>query len=205
MLLLGHIVISLGSALIINRLIKPYQHDSYLQKQEMAVISHVNNTREKHEKIPALGLFDIICITIGSILPDIIDKPVGHYLFSDLFGNNGRIFSHTLLFACIILMTGLFLYYSKKRLWPIAISFGVFMHLVLDSMWRYPRTLFWPFFGLDFPRSSAEGPWLLRMIYKLLSSPSAYLTEILGLIILVIFFVAIIQSKRFAAVLNIRR
>nr|WP_292468287.1 metal-dependent hydrolase [Methanolobus sp.] len=36
-------------------------------------------------------------VAFGSLLPDIIDKPIGRFLFADSIAN-GRIFAHTLVF-----------------------------------------------------------------------------------------------------------
>ena len=47
---------------------------------------------------------DYKLIIIGSLLPDIIDKPVGMIL---LPLENGRVFGHTLLFVLILLLIGL--------------------------------------------------------------------------------------------------
>ncbi|MFP3975182.1 MAG: hypothetical protein ACLFVK_03050, partial [Dehalococcoidia bacterium] len=46
---------------------------------------------------------------IGSMLPDIIDKPLGIYIFTETF-SNGRIYAHTLLFFLVLLLIGLFRY-----------------------------------------------------------------------------------------------
>ena len=50
---------------------------------------------------------------------------------------------------------------------PLAI--GVLLRLVLDGMWRFPSTLWWPFFGWDFDATSfatvvAYLEWLLTDI-----------------------------------------
>jgi hypothetical protein len=44
-------------------------------------------------------------LLLGSMLPDIIDKLVGMWLWPDDI-SNGRIFSHTLLLSIIILAAG---------------------------------------------------------------------------------------------------
>ena len=49
---------------------------------------------------------DIRFLLIGSLLPDIIDKPIGIYLFRETF-SSARIFSHTLLFLMSLLQKGL--------------------------------------------------------------------------------------------------
>lgn len=206
MLLLGHIGITLGTALVLNRILTPGLPAPSLQPSPNAE----NDTADgppAGKTAPAypLGITGIIFIMIGSMLPDTIDKPVGHFLFTGFFGNNGRLFSHTLLFALIILVMAVGLYVYNRKTWLLAVSFGVFMHLILDFMWRTPRTLFWPLFGLEFPRGDPESSWLLRMIYNLLNSPSAYISELVLLIGVVLFFVALIYSPRFAAWLHIRR
>jgi len=77
-------------------------------------------------------------IFLGALIPDIIDKPVGHLLLPE---NNGRIFAHTLLFAGLVLTIAL----AYKPLMPL--SFGVSAHHLLDGMFLEPRTAIWPLLG----------------------------------------------------------
>jgi len=88
---------------------------------------------------------------LGSLLPDIIDKPVGQFFFRDTF-SNGRIFCHTLLFLILITLAGLCLYRSRGKTWLLGFSFGTFMHLIQDQMWLEPRTFLWPLYGFAFEK-----------------------------------------------------
>jgi len=66
--------------------------------------------------------------------------------------NNGRIISHTLVFAAllwVIAMAAL----RRGMYGPQAVSFGSLVHLALDEIWLKPATLFWPFLGWGFPYS----------------------------------------------------
>lgn len=72
---------------------------------------------------------DYKLIIIGSLLPDIIDKPVGMII---LPLHNGRIFGHTLLFILILLLIGL--KYRKS----LFLSFASFLHLIEDEIWKDP-------------------------------------------------------------------
>lgn len=54
------------------------------------------------------GLFDLRFWALGSLLPDIIDKPVGRYILAGTFQYNGRIFSHTLLLVVLLLAAAFF-------------------------------------------------------------------------------------------------
>ncbi len=183
MLVFGHIGITLGVGLAgiqIYGLIKkkratPKFYETLIKNPE-------NEKRNIPVSKPAIDLFAITFCILGSLLPDMIDKPIGHFLFKGVFHNNGRVFSHTLLFAFLTLCAGSYFYVSKKKLWLLALSYGVFMHLILDFMWQTPQILFWPLFGLNFPWSN-EYNWSGIMIYKLLHNPQEYIIEFIGLFI----------------------
>ncbi|MBN1160626.1 MAG: metal-dependent hydrolase [Dehalococcoidales bacterium] len=135
---------------------------------------------------------DIRWLLVGSLLPDIIDKPIGQYFFRDTY-NNGRIFAHTLLFFIIISAIGFFLYKKRKRTWMLALAAGTFTHIILDEMWQTPQTLFWPLLGFSFPEEDLEG-WAVNIWEALLSNPSIYIPEIVGLAVLL--FMGIYLLKR---------
>ena len=91
------------------------------------------------------------------MLPDLIDKPMGQFLFQDTF-SNGRIFGHTLLFSALILIASIILYYSRRRSTGLlCLPFGSIMHLILDGMWLTPSTLLWPLYGWQFEKVDLSG------------------------------------------------
>ncbi|OGO00481.1 MAG: hypothetical protein A2Y58_00205 [Chloroflexi bacterium RBG_13_51_52] len=137
---------------------------------------------------------DIRWLLVGSLLPDIIDKPVGQYFFRDTF-NNGRIFSHTLLFLIVISAIGFYLLKKHRQKWMLAVAAGTFAHLILDEMWQVPVTLFWPLLGFSFPAVELEG-WARNIWEVLFSEPSVYIPEIIGLVILLALGLLIIKRKR---------
>jgi inner membrane protein len=137
---------------------------------------------------------DIRILMVGALLPDIIDKPVGQYIFRDTFGN-GRIFSHTLLFLLILTAVGIILYRSRRHTWMLALAAGTFMHLVLDEMWGMPATLFWPFMGLDFGKAEISN-YLSNIFQALFTDPKSYIPEIAGLAILLWFGITVIVRKK---------
>jgi hypothetical protein len=77
-------------------------------------------------------------IILGGLLPDLIDKPLGHLVLPQ---NNGRIVAHTLVFAITILVMGMF---HPKLMF---VAYGVLSHLLLDQMFLDPGTSFWPLLG----------------------------------------------------------
>ena len=82
---------------------------------------------------------------VAALLPDLVDKPLGHLFLQDTL-DNGRIFAHSLLFLGLLAAASLAV---RKKYGPLVIALlaGVVSHLLLDSMWSNPTTLFWPLLG----------------------------------------------------------
>jgi inner membrane protein len=140
---------------------------------------------------------DIRWLLVGSLLPDIIDKPIGQYIFRDTF-NNGRIFSHTLLFLIIISAVGYYLLKRYRQSWMLALAAGTFAHLILDEMWQVPVTLFWPLLGFSFPVEDLEN-WAADIWNALFSDPKVYIPEIIGLVILLVLCWWLVRRKKVLA------
>lgn len=148
------------------------------------------------------GFFDLRFWAIGSMLPDIIDKPVGHLFFRETFQNNGRIFSHTLVFLALLLIAGLLLNHFKNKMWVLALAGGTFMHLMLDSMWRNPQTFLWPSRGWAFPPYYG-GDWLSNVFRALLHDPGTFIPEIIGLLVLgITVLVLVIKRKSISSLIR---
>lgn len=143
---------------------------------------------------------DYRIILIGSILPDLIDKPLGAFLFRSTF-HNSRIFGHTLAFSIILLFVGLILLNKYKNKCILLLGICSVIHLILDSMWFYPSILFWPYFGWRFP-VRPEGNWIKSDILRLLTDPAYYIPEIIGFLIILYYFVKLVKSKQIRTFIN---
>lgn len=84
--------------------------------------------------------------TLGAILPDLIDKPLGHVILQSTL-DSGRIYAHALLFVGMVALAGVLYWRSKTSLAILAVAAGVASHLVLDNMWGDPVALLWPALG----------------------------------------------------------
>ena len=146
---------------------------------------------------------DIRLLIIGSLLPDIIDKPIGQYIFRDTF-ENGRIFAHTLLFLVLISAAGFFIFRKWRQTWLLVLAGGTFAHLVLDQMWLIPATLFWPLMGLEFPRIDYE-VWISGLFEAIMSDPATYLSEAIGFLVLVWFVLMLAFRKNIAVFIRYGR
>ncbi len=85
--------------------------------------------------------FSYPLIIVGSILPDLIDKPLGRVI---LPLGSGRLIGHTLAFFLILIIIGILLGLSWQIL-TIALADG--LHLVEDRMWEQPAIFLWPLLG----------------------------------------------------------
>jgi len=182
MLLFGHAGITLGAAALAAR----------------AASKRGTDRSEKTSWFAPLARYvDIRLLVIGSLLPDIIDKPVGQYFFRETFFN-GRIFAHTLFLLVLITAAGYYLYRRRKQLWLLTLAAGTFTHLVFDEMWQVPGTLFWPLMGFHFAKHDLTD-WFPNILKALLSSPYIYISEAIGLAIVIWFAVWVILQKKVGA------
>ena len=212
MLIFGHIGITLGATALLNgALIKsrtfPTRIDELRGQPPLSPEkpSHQNRSSVTSSWLNSLAdHIDIRLLVIGSLLPDIIDKPVGRFFFAETF-SNGRIFCHTLLFLIVLVVGGLYLYWHRKKTWLLVLAFGTFMHLILDGMWRTPRTLLWPLYGLQFVQFEKVCliSWLRGTIYAFLDNPIIGIPEMAGAVI-VIWFVWLLvhRGKLYAFIRN---
>jgi inner membrane protein len=190
MLLFGHIGITLGTALGIDK--------GLLQ----APILKGSKVLTPIKRLAVMAAkTDYRLVLVGALLPDIIDKPVGDYFFAETFKYNGRIFCHTLLFVILLFLIGLYWYQRYANTGIIVLSLCSAFHLVLDQMWHTPQTLFWPADGFTFPGGGNLGfiEWLRSLFENALMQPSDYVPEIVALIILVPF---VLQLSRGGALLR---
>ncbi|MFW9873524.1 MAG: metal-dependent hydrolase [Candidatus Thorarchaeota archaeon] len=126
-------------------------------------------------EIPIIKKLNInrLGLIIGSLLPDIIDKPI---LLIGL--GSGRFLSHNLFFILIAFLI-LFLFTKKNLRISIPFLAGLIIHLILDL----PEVpIFYPLISYDFVL--LEEP-LFFWISKLLSDPVVIMTELIGVAILI--------------------
>lgn len=137
-------------------------------------------------------------IVVGSLLPDIIDKPLGRIIFAEEIGS-GRIFSHTLLFVTLLCLAGYYLYRQGQHN-LLVIAAASFCHLLEDSMWNSPVVLFWPFLGWEFPRDEISGSFIeyLMLIFSrsyTVAFTEVFISEMIGLLIIILLTGKYIQLK----------
>ena len=124
MLLFGHTGITLVIATLLNgaanyhfslahQRIKSGEPQEHNIKTRLTSKSAV--TRRPFSFIALGTLLDIRLLLLGSLLPNIIDKPLGQIIFRESL-SNGRIFTHTFLFLILITTAGYYLYRKRQKI-----------------------------------------------------------------------------------------
>ena len=93
---------------------------------------------------------DYRILLLGSLLPDLADKPVA-LLFKNIFMGASRLYGHTLLFSILLLIMGSYLWKRHNSAGVLVLAFGATFHQLLDGMWNNPATMLWPIQGWSFP------------------------------------------------------
>lgn len=188
MLILGHAGITLGAAVILSGAV------SAANPPQSPPPSDTPKNKPARWLDSLSRRIDIRFLLFGALLPDIIDKPLGHIFFRETL-SNGRTFSHTLLFIILIAIAGLFIYRHSKNSWLLATAFGASAHLVLDRMWNNPETLLWPLFGFSFEKHDVTD-YIPGIIDSLATKPGYYVPEIIGGLVLVWFAWEVLRRRR---------
>ncbi len=149
----------------------------------MLLFAHMGLALASARIVPRANL---LFVAIGSMLPDIIDKPLGEIIYGT--PNMGRIFAHTLLF--LLLLGAAALYMNDLRL--ASLFGGVLVHFSLDFMWNSPVILFWPLLGGFPPAPYLDTMSYIQMLFLGLRNPMVLIPEILGLT----YFIYLLIEKR---------
>jgi inner membrane protein len=198
MLFLAHSGIALGVAVTAAGILNPVATGA-ASGQEISKSPVLRGLRQMNAFM-ARGLaglsrvVDIRLFVIASLLPDIIDKPLGLWLLPHTLAT-GRSYAHTLLFFLLILLVGTILLAIRRCTWLLLISAAVFIHLMLDAMWNTPITFYWPLYGASFP-SEPTGDFIGRMLTELVNVPAVWIGDLIGLLIMAwLLYLALVHNK----------
>jgi hypothetical protein len=138
-------------------------------------------------------------IVVGSLLPDIIDKPLGRIIFAEAIGS-GRIYAHTLLFVTLLGLAGYYLYH-QGQLNLLIIAAASFCHLLEDKMWNSLEVFLWPLLGWGFPKDTISGSFLKYLIFIFTRSytvafSEVFISEVIGLLIIIFLTGKYLQLKK---------
>lgn len=205
MFIFGHVGITLGAAVAVSGGITGLRSSSKIPPSAddktlpVSKITGKSQSFSERIRLGALSRFlDIRVLMIGALVPDIIDKPLSFLGFG-----NGRSITHTLLVFLIVLALAMYLWKYRKQTWLLAIAIGIFTHLIFDSMWSTPRTLFWPLRGWAFTPAVHKinlGQFTIWW-HDLFANSSVYIPETIGFLIFVFFVGILLRENKLQAFL----
>ena len=211
MLLFGHIGLTLGATWGAQHALEVKERRTGEATGDAPGDDHLR-TSFARKLLLFVRRLDYRIVIVGSMLPDIIDKPIGAFFFRETF-SSGHIYGHTLLFFILTASAGLYLYKSRGITWASALSIGTFAHLIFDRIWHAPRTLFWPLLGTSFAREDVSilippildepglnagdlNNWIPDIVRNWFTLPRDYVPEIAGIAVLLFFAYVLIRTKK---------
>jgi Predicted membrane-bound metal-dependent hydrolase (DUF457). len=127
----------------------------------------------------------ILAAAIGSVLPDLIDKPVGYIVLADSV-NFGRIYVHSLVVLLLFFIAGVIIWRYYRSFIGMALALGILSHQLLDLMWEEYWNWLWPFFGpfhgKIFENFFADGFW------REITNPSEWIFAAAVLLVLITIY-----------------
>jgi hypothetical protein len=121
---------------------------------------------------------DYRAAAVVALLPDLVDKPLSLTLLSDSGTSQGL--SHTLLSHSLLTL-------GVSQLKPEWLPYALICnsHLLADQMWKYPRTLLFPFSGqLDSWQFMGTPRAMLSAYAEIVTRPAILAVEAVGLALL---------------------
>lgn len=164
------------------------------------------------DKKPFTHYIDYRLVFLGSLLPDIIDKCILFFLAGERF-KSGRMFAHSFLFIMLFLTLGIVVWRTYKKLWVLILAACSFVHQLLDVMWKQLNIFLWPVYDSIFQKSiqvwsphtqkmsskasvirHSEFSWVT--VKEILSDPYIYISETIGVLILMYFVFILVRRKQ---------
>ncbi len=197
MLLFAHTGITLGIFSLSHHI---FSRISLYRKKEIKFVSFAKSSisfsRSPANPDPPANskkwYIDYRFVLLGSVFPDIVDKPLGMLIFANPIAN-GRVYTHTIIVNLILVLIGICLV-KRKRPNFLIFSLASCFHLVLDEMWLTPQTLFWPLFGWGFPKEDISH-WWEGIFQALFTNPWVYVPEVIGAVVIITFGLTLIKRR----------
>lgn len=118
---------------------------------------------------------DLRLVIFFTLLADIIDKPLGLWVFRETI-NNGRVWFHSLS-VNLVLSVVIWLWLQE----PVYVL-ALWMHQLCDKMWERPWVALWPLTGAFGYRDLPLDDWAYHLL-----NPYNVTTELLGIAFVVFF------------------
>lgn len=127
---------------------------------------------------------DYRLLAVCSLAPDLIDKPLALFVFTD--AQTSQLIAHSLIPNLMFLILAL-LFYHKALPYVLALN----LHLIADRMWNHTESFWWPLFGWDvfwqFRPMNTPDVMLTVYLEIITRYPQVWVIEIIALLYLAWF------------------
>jgi membrane-bound metal-dependent hydrolase YbcI (DUF457 family) len=138
---------------------------------------------------------DYRLVIVGSLLPDLVDKPLGLWIAPALVNHSLRTFGHSAAFALLLLALS---WAARRPDWgrrALVLAMTSAGHLLMDQMWTHATTLLWPALGWAFPTDAVTfSQWSsshFRDLLVVYSDPA----ELVGATVVLLFAVNLLRHR----------
>jgi len=115
-------------------------------------VEPTNGRVETMDSQSVAGSVDFRLVAAGSLLPDMVDRAL-RSMGVRTHSPHQHLIGHSLVFNTPLLLAGVSIMKQRRDPRLLGIATAAFTHLLVDPVVRSPRTLFWPFLGLEFPEA----------------------------------------------------
>ena len=133
------------------------------------------------DRLPVLRKVDYRLLALAATGPDLIDKPLAALYFYRRY-KSAVLFAHTLLVHLVLFV---YILWKKPGWWIYGLAFNG--HAVLDRLWLFKNTWYWPLTGWHFhvwkKQGSEQNDIKLAYWYAFTRRPDLWGWELGGLLV----------------------
>ncbi|NMM65085.1 hypothetical protein HBE96_21100 [Clostridium sp. P21] len=162
----------------------------------------INRKKPKNNR-----LIDYRIVILGSILPDIIDKPIVQVIYG-LQNHEGHFIAHSFIFSALLIILGIVMFLKSKNKSILLLGICTFIHQIFDKMMVMPNIMFLSTINLDhfivlkrfkFVNNimvfiTEKFPYFSGVVIYF-EKPCVFISEVMGLIIIVYFVYKLYKNK----------
>lgn len=154
-----------------------------------------------------INFIDYRVVLVGSLLPDIIDKPLVQLIYG-LQDHSGHFFAHSFIFSSLLILIGIIILKLYRNNNILLLGVCSLLHQLMDILILYPKIFIYPLFSrvlFIVPKNLGLLDKVMSPIYKAvpyfkdvelyLLEPYIYIFEVIGFLIIVYFICKLIRNK----------
>lgn len=145
----------------------------------------------KRKNLKNNNFIDYRIVMLGSLLPDIIDKPIVEIIYG-LQNHEGHFIAHSFIFSGLMIIIGIIIFLMNTNKSVFLLGICSLVHQIFDKMMLIPNILFSS--NVDLGNFRTEFPYL-RNVVMYFEKPNVFISEVIGFTIIVYFAYKLFKNK----------